>query len=359
LDECVQVLFIFLEAGSKDKYCASRIPPPNYKTKCVFLTKMEPSVPDSDFEHLISFSEFANAPLPMILALTQEVYFPLLTNPRNQEGWPEVITKEVQESLHRFLAQVYITIGNTQGKTFLPLPPNHGAALIDNSGRDKDRIHLLESAVVMWTKQIKGILKQDPETALKNGHPGPEVEMEFWDNKADNLNSLHTQLSGEKIRKVVKVLEVTKSTYFPAFNRLCKEVAQARMEANDNIVYLKPLVGYFSKLQDDFAELIPVFRPTLHTLLLIWKNSKFYNTPARFVVIMRELCNTIIFQAMNFLTADGSLFENTEEPEKRVESLKQCLKVCITVLLMCCACVAHVADEVSSCASPISQTSAP
>jgi len=41
-----------------------------------------------------------------------------------------------------------------------------------------------------------------------------------------NLNSLHKQLSGDKIRKVVKVLEVTKSTYFPAFNRLCKEVAQ-------------------------------------------------------------------------------------------------------------------------------------
>ena len=102
-----------------------------------------------------AFSEFSNAPLPTILAVTQEVYYPLLTNPRNQEGWPEVITKEVQESLHKFLAQVYITIGNTQGKTFLPLPPNHGAALIDNTGRDKDRIHMLESAVVMWTKQIK------------------------------------------------------------------------------------------------------------------------------------------------------------------------------------------------------------
>ena len=56
------------------------------------------------------------------------------------------------------------------------------------------------------------------------------------------------QLSGEKIRKVVKVLEVTKSTYFPAFNRLCKEVSQARMEANDNIVYLEPLVNYFNKV---------------------------------------------------------------------------------------------------------------
>ena len=77
----------------------------------------------------------------------------------------------------------------------------------------------------------RGILKQDPETALKNGHPGPEVELEFWDAKADNLNSLHTQLSGEKIRKVIKVLEVTKSTYFPAFNRLCKEVCRPFMSS--------------------------------------------------------------------------------------------------------------------------------
>jgi hypothetical protein len=30
-----------------------------------------------------------------------------------------------------------------------------------------------------------------------------------------------------------------------------------------------------------------IFKPTMHTLLLVWKNSKFYNTPARLVVVMR------------------------------------------------------------------------
>ena len=70
----------------------------------------------------------------------------------------------------------------------------------------------------------------DPEAALKSGNPGPEVELAFWKSKvfsncafslsdrrtclhplalqAENLNSLHEQLSGEKIRKVIKVLEV-------------------------------------------------------------------------------------------------------------------------------------------------------
>jgi hypothetical protein len=74
----------------------------------------------------------------------------------------------------------------------------------------------------------------DPEAALKTGNPGPEVELAFWKAKvcvdsvtledsdifsdnhtscvslsqAENLNSLHQQLSGDKIRKVMKVLEV-------------------------------------------------------------------------------------------------------------------------------------------------------
>ena len=69
--------------------------------------------------------------------------------------------------------------------------------------------------------------------------------------------------------------QVTKSTYFPAFNRLCKEVAQARMEANDNLVYLEPLVRYINSLAGEgFSDLIPLFKPTMHTILLIWKNSK-------------------------------------------------------------------------------------
>jgi len=62
---------------------------------------------------------------------------------------------------------------------------------------------VLESAVVTWTRQIKNVLKTDPEAALKDGqHPGPLVEVDFWTAKAQNLNSIYEQLSGPKIRKV-------------------------------------------------------------------------------------------------------------------------------------------------------------
>lgn len=49
-------------------------------------------------------------------------------------------------------------------------------------------------------------------------------------------------------------------------------------------------------MQENFSNLLELFKPTLHIILLIWKNSKHYNTPARLVVLMREICNSLINQ---------------------------------------------------------------
>ena len=59
---------------------------------------------------------------------------------------------------------------------------------------------------------------------------------------------------------------------------------------------------------DSFQALTDVFRPTVHLIMLIWKHSKFYNTPARLVVLMREICNDLIAQARAFVSPD-QLFE--------------------------------------------------
>ena len=55
-------------------------------------------------------------------------------------------------------------------------------------------------------------------------HPGPTTEIEFWKNKKENLNSICEQLTGERIKKVLKFLEQNKSTQTSAFSKLQKEV---------------------------------------------------------------------------------------------------------------------------------------
>lgn len=77
-----------------------------------------------------------------------------------------------------------------------------------------------------------------------------------------------------------------------------QDVEAARHEANENVKFLKPLRKYLEKLNtmDDFVGLTDQFKPLLHTLMLIWKNSKTYNSSARFATLLREICNDLIMQ---------------------------------------------------------------
>ena len=67
----------------------------------------------------------------------------------------------------------------------------------------------------------------------------------------------------------------------------------------------------------------------LHVVLLIWKNSRHYNTPARLVVLMREVCNSIIEQACNYVSGE-TIFQkiDAEETHLAVVEIKTLLRVC-------------------------------
>jgi dynein heavy chain len=56
---------------------------------------------------------------------------------------------------------------------------------------------------------------------------------------------------------------------------------------------------------------------------------RYYNTPARLVVLMREICNALITQACSFLSGK-QLFQLIEEDEaaEGVSKLKTILRVC-------------------------------
>ena len=116
---------------------------------------------------------------------------PVMSNPLNMMGWSDLVSKDLMDKFHVFLAHTYVTIGQVRGRTQLPLPPNDVTSSEKTSSKDKAQ--LLEGAIVHWTRQIKNVLKQDPEGALKTGNnPDPLTEIAFWNNKSENLNSICT-----------------------------------------------------------------------------------------------------------------------------------------------------------------------
>jgi hypothetical protein len=51
---------------------------------------------------------------------------------------------------------------------------------------------------------------------------------------------------------------------------------------------------------DDFPALVNLFRPILHTLLLIWQHSKHYSSAPRLVALVRQISADLIQQARKF-----------------------------------------------------------
>lgn len=121
-----------------------------------------------------------STPFEHLELLAHEIFLPILSNAQNQARWGEVPTREIMDRFYGFLSSTTILCGQIKGETRLPMPPMD----IGGASSGKNRISLLEGAIITWTKQIKSVLKQDPESQLKQGmHPTPDVEIDFWKNK--------------------------------------------------------------------------------------------------------------------------------------------------------------------------------
>ena len=121
---------------------------------------------------------------------------------------------------------------------------------------------------------------------------------------------------------MAQLLEVSQSSYFPAFKDIFKEIVSALEESQDISDNLKPISGHFESLETtEFDQAIPAFDPMFHTICLIWANSKYYCRPARIIILLQELNNLIIKRATEFVEP-LDLFKG--EPEESVEKIRVC-----------------------------------
>jgi len=277
-------------------------------------------------------------PYAGLASLASEVMGPMLSHTDNQRVWGEVPSRELLARFYDLVAKSRIVSGQVKGETQLPLPPIGGAAA-GMSGPDK--ISLLEQAVITWTNQITQVLKADPEGAVPAGeHPTPDVEIDYWDSQKAALDLIWEQLQGPRVRRVLHLLDQAQSTYCGSFSVLCKEVFVARTKASDTSKYLRTLRVWFTKLVEtdvsEFHTLTGLFQPILHIVLLIWKNSRYYNELPRLVTLLRQVCNAVIQQVSQFVSGE-SIFEliENEESAKAVVKLKSAITVCTKLKQQC------------------------
>ena len=101
----------------------------------------------------------------------------------------------------------------------------------------------IEAIIIKWAYQIDEVLSKDSaeELEVPGKHPMPMTEIEFWNAKCVNLESLNDQIKAPTTLKMASILNHTDSAYYPVFRSMFKNVMAALDEAQDITLFLMPL----------------------------------------------------------------------------------------------------------------------
>ncbi|CAH6779586.1 Dnah11 [Phodopus roborovskii] len=310
--------------------------PRDVKHKLVYLAKkMTENAGESDFSQAVLFGELPWPLLTYVTAFLDEILVPILSNKNNHKSWSCFISQDMEHHIEVMKNKMHVFRGKMSRRTLLPVPTIAENIDLDQHysvtrlQSDERRIlHAIESVVIRWSHQIQEIVRKDSAQPLLSGlHPTPETELDFWTMRHENLKCMYGQLQAPIVLKMVKILTARQSSYFPALNGIFTSVENALLEAHDVELHLRPLRRHIQGLQEaEFPQTRTLIVPLFHTICLIWSHSKFYNTPARVIVLLQEFCNLFIDQARTYLSPEDLLKGEVEDALEKVQEAIRILK---------------------------------
>uniref|UniRef100_H0X4M8 Dynein axonemal heavy chain 17 n=1 Tax=Otolemur garnettii TaxID=30611 RepID=H0X4M8_OTOGA len=286
-------------------------------SKGVYFIKTRPdNITKENYKSRLLYGDISPTPVEQLIAVVEEILYSLLNQSENMDEWPRVVSEDIVKQVHRLKNDMFVMGGKIKGKTLLPIPEHLGSldGTLESMERlpstlDNSLLHAIETIIIDWSHQIRDVLSKDSAQALLDGlNPLPRVEFEFWDARLLNLKCIHEQLNRPKVNKIVEILEKAKSCYWPALQNVYMNVTEGLKEAEDIVLYLKPLRVLLEEMeQADFTALPTFIAKVLDTIAFIWATSEHYNTPSRTIVILQEFCNQIIEMTRTYLSPEEVL----------------------------------------------------
>ncbi|XP_030631015.1 dynein heavy chain 17, axonemal-like [Chanos chanos] len=303
---------LIISLNTSSQLVASLSFPHTLKSKAVYFVKKSKEVLNKDNIRNVNVGDIANSPVEATAAIVEEVLYSLHTNKGNLKQWPKVVSNDVACHANKLKNEVFVVRGQLKGKTLLPLPQN-ARSLGDSdfscraSGSvDSKLMYAFETIIIDWTHQVSEVINKDSAQPVLDGlNPLPSAEFDFWDNRLMNLKCIHEQLMEPKVRTMAQIVKNGASSYWPALKNIYKDVKEGLLEAEDIVIFLKPLKRIVDEVEELEYSLLPSYvGVVLHILCLIWANSEYYCRPERIIVILQETCNLFIDMTRNFLSPE-------------------------------------------------------
>ncbi|CAH0551274.1 unnamed protein product [Brassicogethes aeneus] len=293
-----------------------------------FIRKKAEVLTMENFRDVVAFGDMAGKPIDELAVLLEGVFAPILSHPGNQKGWPKVVAKDVMQHVQDFRNIVEQIRGAMKSQTVLTMPPDIGRVFgaVDDYLAEEENLDLVlkssfENSTSKWLNIINDVLNQSPDLAFaNNAKPTPRVEMDFWNHRKSNLDSIYDQLRDPRVKKMAEYLQITKSVYTNSYTTMYKNVVAAYVEARDICLYFLPLEPMIHKFDEDFLDNKHNIKPLLHVLGMIWGNSRYYCSSERMAVMLKMVANMLI-EACNRTLDPDSLFQGESD-----ESLEKVFK---------------------------------
>ncbi|XP_015433748.1 PREDICTED: dynein beta chain, ciliary-like [Dufourea novaeangliae] len=291
------------------------------KGKLTYFLKRTPQlITEANYKDLLIPGDMAPNPIEELAVLVEDAYVPILSNPKNHAGWPEVVRADVKKQIYSLRTLIWQVKGKITGQTLLPMPMGIEDILQEDyvDKTDAKTLELksdIEKIVIKWATQLSEILNE--EFTKKDGPPVPDrSELDYWNMRLKNMESLYQQLKDPRVQKMGVFLEQMESPYLEYFQNLIKNVAASLLETRDITLYLKPLEHYFKQIENsEFKDLAMKLKALLHCACLMWSNSKYY-TLERMIALLREISNLLISQAVKYINP-STLFEADIDENKQ------------------------------------------
>eukprot|EP00981_Chlorochromonas_danica_P004175 scaffold838_cov160-Ochromonas_danica.AAC.12 len=200
---------------------------------------------------------------------------------------------ELTGHYHRCMATLTDAIHYSDGRTVLYCP-QFDYASVPEAAQDKERLQIMESIVIHWTRQIKDVVNNHDSSGSAES-TGPLDEIEFWKVRAQDLLGIQKQLEGENVKRIIDVLQYAKSNYIGPFQSWTQQIVSRAAESNDNLKFLESIRPQCTALRNiDPEKIVSVLPDLLNRIRLIWSFSSFYNDNDHISGLLRKISNEII-----------------------------------------------------------------
>ncbi|KAK6172547.1 hypothetical protein SNE40_016179 [Patella caerulea] len=310
---------------------ASQLPPYDLQSKCIFFLKCNSGtkLAKDNMDQEVFYMDCTALPLEHLELTIREVFLPLLGINQPSVTGAGINGDKLMDILHRLMAAVEITQGHVEGRIVLNLPSIEVLAEAASAvNRRSAVLHVLETTVIGWIKQIRTVLRHDPPSDLLSqfgAEPGPLEEIKMWEKQLERLQSVNSQLDSDVARDILHNLEQANSQYAHSFNTVRKDIDKAVIDTNKILNFLSTMRQWFDRLHESTqpADMLILFKPLMTSLLLVWTHSTYYHQIDKFHNLLRLLSNEVVHRAIAMVGADI-----LREPLESYTKLKDALKVC-------------------------------